>query len=581
MAFRFRVDAEKQVRTETLRRFFQGFFVLLILGLVFFQLLRGTAYQTLSRNNTVRLIAIRAPRGTLFDRNGLPLAEDRPSFNVSILPMEAPHVESLMKRLSEFFQVEVETLRQHYKRSYLTPSIPVVLLSDVAKEKAIALQERLDLPGVVVEVQPRRLYPLGPAAAHVVGYLEEIDQRELERLKAYGYHQRDLLGKTGIEESYDVYLRGRDGGVQLKVNNRGVRVGILGQRRAAKGRDITLTVDSRLQEFIWSLLGERKGAIAVTDPRDGQILALVSSPSFDPNLLIPPRRLPSNFLTDPNRPLLNRATQGLYPPGSVLKVVVATAALERHKITSGDYFTCPGFFQLGRARFLCWREGGHGPVNITAALRYSCNVFFYNTGLRVGPDLLAQTLHQFGFGEIPIQELPYAAQGLVPHPLWKRLVKREKWYEGDTVNYAIGQGSVMVSPLQVLRMMATAATEGKLALPYLVQKIDTLEVHAAKIRHLAFSSKTFSLVRQGLLEVVQEPDGTGRLASLPTLRVAGKTGTAQVEGKESHAWFAGFAPFEDPKAALVILLEHGGRGGLVPAELARQIFQKMEELQLL
>ncbi len=581
MAFGFRIGIDKHGRAEALKHLFQFLFALLFLGLASFQLFRGPYYEALSRNNTIRLLPIRAPRGSIFDRNGIPLAEDRPSFNVSILPTRPSQLEFLMARLSVLLQVEAETLRANYRRNYLAPSIPVPILKDIGKEQAILLQERPDLPSVIVEVEPRRQYPLGPAASHLVGYLEEIDRNEFERLKPYGYHQRDLIGKTGVEEAYDVYLRGRDGGVQLKVNSRGVRVGTFGSRRATKGKDLTLTVDSRLQEFIWPLLSERKGAVAVIDPEDGAILALVSSPGFDPNLLIPPRRLLPEVLSDPDRPFLNRVIQGLYPPGSVLKVAVATVALDKVKITPRDYFTCPGFFQLGKARFNCWKEGGHGSVNVTQGLRYSCNVFFFNTGLRVGPDLLAEAFRQFGFGELPIRELPYAAHGLVPHPLWKRFVKGERWYDGDTVNTAIGQGSILVSPLQVLRMMSAAATEGRLVFPYLVQKIETLEVHAGKTQHLRFSPQAFSIVRQGLWEVVNEPDGTGRLAATPGLVVGGKTGTSQVEGKESHAWFAGFAPFQNPKAVLVVFLEHGGKGGLVPAEIARQLFQKMEELKLL
>ena len=581
MAFRFRLGIDKQERAQTLKRLFQFFFASLLLGLAFFQLFRGPYYGALSRNNTIRLLPIRAPRGSLFDRNGIPLAEDRSAFHLSVLPTQSAQLEWILQRLSELLRVDVNTLRTNYRRNYLAPSIPVPVLKDIGKEQAILLQERRDLPSVLIEVEPRRFYPLGPAASHLVGYLEEIDRGGLERLQPYGYHPRDLVGKTGVEEAFDVYLRGRDGGIQLKVNSRGSRVGVLGSKRAIKGKELTLTVDARLQEFIWSLLSQRKGAVAVMDPRDGAILALVSSPSFDPNLLIPPRRLPSEVLRDPDRPLLNRVIQGLYPPGSVLKVAGASVALERHKITSGDYFTCPGFFQLGKARFNCWKEGGHGAVNVTGGLRYSCNVFFFNTGLRVGPDLLAETFRQFGFGESPIRELPYAARGLVPHPLWKRFVRGERWYDGDTLNTAIGQGSILVSPLQILRMMSAAATEGRLVLPYLVQKIETLEVHAERTQYLRFSPQTFSTVRQGLWEVVNEPDGTGRLASVPGLAVAGKTGTAQVEGKEAHAWFSGFAPFQNPRAVLVVFLEHGGRGGMVPAELARQIFQKMQELNLL
>ena len=563
------------MRIKQLEKILTGSFFSLLFGLAYFQLIEGEHYRIQSQENVIRLVPSPAPRGIISDRNGAILADHRLTFDVAIIPQEVKDPAELIERLSHILKTDPNTLLQAYSRGTSIPFMPVTLLEDVPKEEAIALLEHRDLPGVVVVTTPKRHYPYGGATVHLLGTLGEIAPRELERLRPYGYRLKDVLGRGGIEEAFDNYLRGRDGGTQFKVNSRGYKVATLGYRPPQKGKDLVLTLDIRLQNFIHSLLEGKRGAVCVMNPQTGEILALVSSPSFDPNEDV------AAFLQAEGRPFVNRVTQGYYPPGSTFKVVVGTAALEEKKITPETTFTCPGVLRLGNTEFRCWREGGHGPQNLVEALRHSCNIYFYRLGLLTGPERITEYAHLFGFGESSHLELPHEAIGLVPHPLWKRLTKREAWYDGDTVNFAIGQGYLSATPLQLLRMVSVIAADGKLVQPYLVKQIGPHEVRRAKFRPLPFSKENVGVVRRGMIEVVNTPDGTGRYAAVAGLDIAGKTGTAQVEGREPHAWFAGFSPFKEPRVSLVVLVEHGGMGGLVTSQMAAEIFEKMAELQLL
>ena len=563
------------VRIKHLERILSGFLLLLLAGLFYLQILEGKLYRSQSRENIIRFVPIQAPRGDISDRNGVLLADHRLTFDVAIIPQETENLTRLLERLSGLVGVEREKLLRAYSKNFSTPFMPVKVIEDLDKEKAIILEERRDLPGMVVLITPRRHYAYGPETVHLLGVVGEISSDELDRLHPYGYRIKDLLGRGGIEESFDNYLRGGDGNIQLKVNNKGYKVATLGYRAAEKGKDLTLTIDIRLQDFIYSLFKDKRGVVCVMNPANGEILALVSSPSFDPNGDF------SESFVEEGKPFLNRATQGLYPPGSTFKVAVGSMALEEKVIYGGTSFPCTGSLRLGKDTFKCWKEGGHGEQHVIEALRHSCNVFFYHVGLLSGADRIAEYARFFGFGEKSGIELPHEASGLVPTPLWKRLAKREGWYDGDTVNFAIGQGYFSVTPLQVLRMASVIATDGKLVAPHVIKQIGTVEVKSSVKRSLPLSEKTLSVVREGMIEVVNAPDGTGRYAGVPGLEIAGKTGTAQVPGKNSHAWFVGFSPIRNPHVSLVVLVEHGGMGGLAASQIASSVFEKMKELELL
>ncbi|MCH9014779.1 MAG: penicillin-binding protein 2 [Gemmatimonadetes bacterium] len=557
------------MKIKHLERILSTCFVLLLLGLVYLQIVEGERYRKQSDENIIRLVPISAPRGSISDRHGVVLADHRLTFDVAIVPQETENLAALIEKLSELTHADKEILLSTYSRNVSTPFMPATVLEDIEKETAIMLEERRDLPGTMILITSRRHYSYGSDTVHLLGVISEIPPKELKRLRPYGYAFKDLLGQGGIEESFDNYLRGTGGGTQLKVNSKGYKVATLGYRPATKGKDLTLTVDIRLQRFIHSLFDGKKGAACVMHPETGEILALVSSPSFNPNEDF------STFLHAEEKPFLNRVTQGRYPPGSTFKLVVATMALEEGKITPDTSFRCSGLFQLGDSEFKCWRERGHGEQHLIEAIRHSCNIYFYRTALLGGAELLASYAKLFGFGKRTQLELPYEAAGLVPTPFWKRFVIRERWYPGDTVNFAIGQGYLSVTPLQLLRMASVIAADGKLVEPYVVKQIGSLEVKGGRYHLLPISEETLSVIRQGMIEAVNTPDGTGQYAAVEGFEIAGKTGTAQNAQGEDHGWFIAFAPADNPVVVAGIIVEfaeHGSRvAPLVNNVIARHL----------
>jgi penicillin-binding protein 2 len=380
-----------------------------------------------------------------------------------------------------------------------------------------------------------------------------------------------------VERYYEAALKGVDGGTQVEVDSRGRQTRLLGLKEPGNGADLYLTIDASLQTASDRLLGDRKGAVVVMDPRTGEVLALASHPAFDPNIFVRPDTSAERLALIGDRigrPLSNKALAGLYPPGSVFKIVVASAALEAQKINRNTTVTCGGQYRLGRTTFDCWKEGGHGPQDVVTGLKNSCNVFFYNTGRILGVDDIETYAKLFGFGRATGIDLPDEVDGIVPGKAWKWASRKEGWFEGETINYAIGQGYLAVTPIQVLEMAAVMANNGSLVRPYLAKRLGSKELHGAKVKSAGLKASTVKTVRDGLYEVVSGEGGTGKRAKIDGVAVAGKTGTAQTPYGRTHAWFCGFAPFDDPKVCLVVLIEHGGKGGVEPAEIARGIFEE-------
>ena len=563
-------------------------FVLLVLALFYNQIIRYPYYSRLSKNNSIRIVPIEGPRGNIFDRNGKPMVTSRLSFDVAIIYQELRDLPKLKNLLERVLGMSDDEIDRSLHKALARPYAPVTIAEDVDKDKAITLEEAsMDVSGIVIQTRSKRNYLYNQIGSHVFGYLGEITEEELEGLKDYGYRMRDLIGRDGIEKYYDSSLRGVDGGTQIEVDSRGHQTRVLGLKEPSAGKDLYLTIDAQFQSFCDKLLGENNGAIIVIDPNDGAVLALVSHPEFDPNIFIKPDTTSqrANLLTDnAGRPLSNRAISGLYPPGSVFKVVTASSALNTKRITPSTRFFCPGSYRLGKAKFDCWKEGGHGSQNITGGLMNSCNVFFYNTGRAVGPDLIEAFAKLFGFGRLTGIDLPDEVKGIVPGRVWKRIHKNDNWYEGETLNYAIGQGYLLVTPIQVLDMMAVMANSGSLVKPYLVKRtrpndrsvgrVGNSDISAAKPRSIGLKESTIREVRKGLFEVVNNENGTGKRAKIEGAVVAGKTGTAQNPQGKTHAWFAGFAPYEGARICVVVFLEHGGKGGLGAAELAHGIFEE-------
>lgn len=559
----------------------QLFFALLVLGLVYTQVLKFPYYSRLARDNAIRIIPIEGPRGTIFDRNGIPLVNDRISFSVAVVYQELRNRKKLTRLLTNLFDVSQKEIEEAIDKSGKKPYAPVTIIEDIDKDKAFILEEEsFDIRGLVVETKSIRNYAYNNVGAHIFGYLSEISEQELENLKEYGYRIKDLVGRDGLEKYYDKDLAGIDGGIQIQVDNKGRQVRILGYREPRKGKDLYLTIDINLQKVCDKVLEGKSGAIIVMDPNTGGILALSSSPSYDPNIFVKPEESSERLklLRDKVRyPMLNRAISGIYPPGSVFKVVVASAALQMKRISTHTHFNCTGAYILGRSKFACWKEGGHGQQNVTNAIMNSCNIFFYNTGRALGVDNIEGFAHIFGFGKKTGIDLPDEAKGIVPGRLWKKIHKKETWYEGDTINYAIGQGYILVTPIQILGMMSVIANKGYIVKPYIVKRIDSEPTVGVENKSASLNSNAIKTVREGLYEVVNSENGTGRRAKVDGMAVAGKTGTAENPLGRTHAWFAGFAPLDNAKICLVVFLEHGGKGGLEPSEIAKEIFEEVKK----
>ena len=561
-------------------------FVALLGQLWYLQVLEGGKLQEMSERNRVRIRPVAAPRGILFDRNGLALVDNRPAFTLSLIPREIDDRDTVMARLSVLLKIPLSELQDALERVPPDSFRPVRVRRGLTLEEVTKVEERrLELPGVVVEVEPQRVYPTSTFAAHLLGYVREVSD---DQMKQGRYRRGDMIGQSGLERLLDEYLRGRDGGERIEVDALGRPVQVMRREEPDPGAQVITTVDRRIQEAAERAMAGRSGAVVVMDPRNGDVLAMTSSPAFELD------RLAGNLdkeewlkvIRDPLTPLMNRALQSQYAPGSVFKVVVAAAGLQEGSLTPMDRIYCNGEFHLGQWTFKDWKEGGHGHVDTRTALIHSCNIFFYQAGLKVGPAAIARYAEAFGLGAPSGIDLGGEKPGLVPFLDGRRRVDGRKWQAGDTVNMAIGQGQVLVTPMQVARMMSAVANGGVLWRPRLVQRVERVD------GSLAYSSSSkmtgrvdlspivWAFLRHALSGVVNE-GGTGGAARIPGIEVAGKTGTAQSVNKsdaakgQDHAWFASFAPAQDPEVVVVVLVERGGKGGQVAAPIAHQIYQSI------
>jgi penicillin-binding protein 2 len=575
----FSVD-KHSAKARKISIFLIAAYALLGANLAYMQIIKADYYRSLSEKNRVRVIYLEAPRGKILDRANRALATSRLSFNLSVVPREAKtHLSMSCRVIGEILGEDPAALEKRFQKRKAGSFNSVILAEDISAANAMAIEERLDLlPGFLIETRPQRVYPYGPSTAHLTGYLGPMTEEEIEGLEEYGYRRADWLGRDGIEKAYEGDLRGQSGGLQIEVNNRGRLVKPLGVKEPIEGNDVTLTVDARLQEYAQGLLGGQKGSVIVMELKRGGILSINSAPSFDANFFssTPGRREVGPYLKDPNAPMMNRGIRGHYPPGSIFKIVTALAALERHRLDPGTSINCPGFSLIGGIRFRCWKEGGHGPQMLLEAFAHSCNVYFHNAGLRAGFDALRDKALQFGFDENTGIDLPGEKKGFVPSRDWKRKTLKQGWYDGDTANMSIGQGYLQVSPIQSLVMVAAIAT-GEMFYPHMIDKIRGVSVTERHARPMNLDARSLAAVRRGLHEVINSDTGTGRLAKAPGLTIAGKTGTAQSGQDRTHAWFVGYAPEENPRVAMVVFLENGGRGGVNAATLASKVFSWLHE----
>jgi len=551
------------------------------------QILSGERLAELSDRNRIRLRPIAAPRGILFDRSGLPLVDNRPAFTLVVVPRDVPDMGAVVARLAILLTVPESELGDRLGRVPSDSPWPIRLARGLTLEEVARIEEwRLDLPGVTIEVEPQRAYPSVRFAAHLLGYVREASDQDVGR---NGARRGDLVGQTGLERLHDEHLRGRDGGEEVEVDAFGRLVRVLDRREPVPGAHMWTTIDRRIQQAAEDALGDRSGAIVVMDPRNGNVLALASHPAYPVERFSRPldRETWLALVQDPTRPLLNRAVQGLYPPGSLFKIVVAAAGLQAQVITPFDRLPCPRQWTFGGRPYHNWEDLDRGALTLHEALQFSCNTFFYQLGLRLGPEKIAQMAEAFGLGHVTDSGLTGERAGLVPSPAWKRETLKDKWHPGDTVSLSIGQGLVTVTPLQVARLMSAVANGGTLWKPRLVDRVATadgrlLREDAPKIQgRVELAPVIFDFLHDALAAVVAE--GTGKQARIPGVTVAGKTGTAQTHEFRSdaerkrrdqdHAWFAGFAPLEEPQVVVVVFVERGGLGGQVAAPIAREVFK--------
>ena len=551
-------------------------FLFLIFGLFNLEIIHGRDYRELGDKNCVRLLAQKGSRGKIIDCNGLVIADNKLSYDLMILPQDPGSQDKILAKTSRVLGKSTRDLALEFKRGYISKSMPVVIARNLELKEAIALDEaRIDFPAIIIQPNPVRRYPNSKLACHLLGYLGEIDRWRLTKLEDYGYKTKDVVGFGGLEEKYDYYLREEEGGMSFQVDHRGRFNRNLGFRPPVNGKDIQLTIDIRVQKIAENALSDRRGAVVIMNPFTGEVIALASSPRFSPSdFLSQDNAAVARLFSDPDAPLINRAIGGAYPAGSIFKVVVATAALENKKINQNTSFLCQGGVRLGKQEFKCWSV--HGSQNLVAALTHSCNVFFYKTGLLVGAQALHDYALKLGFSRTTSFDLPYEKAGFVPSPLWRKINKFQNWFDGDTANLSIGQGDVLVTPLQVARMMAVFANGGYLVTPYITKVIDGKYVvkHRRKPEKLNLKPNTLNLVREGLRGVVNSPSGTANILSTLGITVAGKTGTAQAPPHQSHAWFGGFFPYNNPKFAICVFLEYGGPG-YNSCVLAKQIIGEM------
>ncbi len=551
-------------------------FLLLLFGLFNLEIIHGKDYRESGDKNCVRLLAQKGSRGKIFDRNGMVIVDNKLSYDLMILPQDPALQDKTLSKVSKVLGKSIKDLNLEFKRRYITKSMPVVIARNLELKQAISLDEiRVDFPAIIIQPNPIRRYPNAKLACHILGYLGEIDRWRLTKLEDYGYKTKDVVGFGGVEEKYDYYLREEEGGMSFQVDHRGKFTRNLGFKPPVNGKDIQLTIDIRIQKIVEDVLGERKGSVVIMNPFSGEIIAMASSPKFNPkDFLSQDNYAIARLFNDSDSPLINRAITGAYPAGSIFKLIVATAALENKKINQNTSFLCQGGVVVGRQAFKCW--GVHGTQNLVNALTHSCNVFFYKTGLLVGAQAIHDYALKLGLSRPTSFDLPYEKTGFIPSPLWRKVNKFQNWFDGDTANLSIGQGDVLVTPLQITRMMAVFANGGYLVTPYITKAVDGkyLIKHRRKPEKLNLKLSTMNYIREGLRGVIKEPSGTGNILSEVGVSVAGKTGTAQAPPNQSHAWFSGFFPFNNPKFVICVSLENGGPG-YNSCVLAKQIIEGM------
>ncbi|MGB9835705.1 MAG: penicillin-binding protein 2 [Candidatus Saccharicenans sp.] len=567
-----------------------GAVILVVLYYWKLQVLDYQKYWKLAEANRLREIYLTPPRGLILDRQKIILADNIPSFKLSLIRDMVKDYEATLDKLCSLLGLSREELKNRIERYRSLPAYEPIIIKDNLKLEEVAVLEarKEEFPELRLEVEPKRYYPFHQLAAHLIGYLQEASPEEIKSNSDRTWIPGEMVGKAGLEKQYEEILSGKAGKLIEMVDSLGRSRGEVERIEPQKGQDLVLSIDLDLQKKAEELLQGREGAIVVLDPRTGECLAWASSPSFDPNLFIN-RFSPEdwlNIINDPGRPLENRVIRGLYSPGSIFKVTMALAALSSGIITPETSFYCSGSINLYNNNFSCWFKPGHGRQNLAEAIKNSCNVYFYQLGYRMNIDTIARYAGLMGFGRKTGVDMPGEKEGLVPSSEWKKKVLGQKWFPGETISVAIGQGPLLVTPLQVAAMTACVANRGRKIVPRLVMS----DVASSSHERIGIPPEVLDEVIEGMWRSVND-GGTGHGAYQPGFDVCGKTGSTQVISKESaeklaqkgeeikkpHSWFTGFAPRYNPQVVVTVLVEFGGMGGQTAAPLAGEIFKLYRE----
>ena len=556
----------------------------------YLQVVKGADFALLAENNRLRRIPLPPTRGVVYDRHEQVLASTRPALNLVLIREGLTDAEGQLRRLESVLGLPYDALSTRLKAMHARPTFePLVIKEDVQLADIAKVEARREwFPSVEVEESALRNYPDGPAVAHALGYVGEVTEAQLAKIADGSLQQGDIVGKSGIERQYDEILRGRRGWNLVTVNSLGRPFGSSQPGRVPEdGRPLRLTIDQRLQRALVEALAEEVGSGIFMDPNTGEVLALASTPGYDPNVFTAPvsQTTWTSLLTDPRRPLNDRAISSFYAPGSTFKVLMTVVGLETGAINPSSTVFCSGSAVIYGRPFLCWKKGGHGTVDVHRALVHSCNVFYYLLGKKVGIDAITKYARMFSIGEMTGIDIPGETRGNPPSAEWKERIRKEPWYPGDTISVSIGQGLLAVTPVQMATMISAVANGGHLVRPHLAKD------SAAAPAKIPVAPSTLALIRDALADVVEE--GTATRAQLGPIRVAGKTGTAQVFKKSAgvdadklakderdHAWFVGYAPAEKPEIAFAIVIEHGGHGGTTAAPVARKVLEVFFEDRL-